>query len=71
MEDATRFALARHQIETGEAKVDGIEAMMELACEARSPVMRRWAQAYLRTQLNVAVTETSDETTRATGHVPR
>ena len=71
MQDASRFANARQQIETGEAKVAGIETMMELACEASSPTMRRWAQAYLRDRLNVAVTETDDETQSAASHLPR
>jgi len=66
-----RFANARHQIESGEALAFGIETMMELALEANSITLRRWAQVYLKERFNVAVTETSDETTSATGHVSR
>ena len=71
MYQAEQFADARQQIESGEAKVAGIEAMLELALGAGSSIIRQWAKTYLRERFDVTVTETDNETTSATGRISR
>lgn len=59
--EADEFQRARQLIDRRTDVSGGIEAMLNLAWEARSQKIREWATQYMRTRLGVTVGVIEDE----------
>lgn len=69
LSDASRFAMARANIEDGSDRAGGIAAMIHLSWYANPHLLRSWAARYLEAELKTSVQESVDETQGTAGPV--
>ena len=67
--DYQAFTEAQQMIEHGDAKAEGIAAMIHLSWNALPLQIRAWAARYLEERLNTSIERDDHETTGTTGNV--